>query len=235
MMGLMVAALRFMRKTQAAVGALSKDMTINRQHQQTARLVAQLCDKNQLMRLHAIQQLGQLGQQDPLLLGRTAVILGAYLKALAADTDLRQTARQEITACFLEISALNTVAQARPSGLALSLDLEGTMLENLHLSDLNLSGLSMRGIRFVGCRLKHIDFSGAVLDEGLFQRCQMDTINFRHASLENLCFSSVEWKIISGIDEDILKMSSQPDKLRQMATASLMGLDDVPIDKSRLH
>jgi uncharacterized protein YjbI with pentapeptide repeats len=214
------------------------------------KLITDLCDRNRLVRLAAVQQLGALGHLSTDAGGRVLIVLGAYLKALCSDTQLRGTTSIEIVATLQELTALRRgLAQKRPTTLDLSgMDFSGLSISDMDFSDTVLSGSSFRGAtlrntNFQNAQMQRVDFSHASISGANFAGANISDALWIGAKVENcLALSpaeieaSTKVRLISGGKAQ--SGTASPEHIarrKQLALAAFHADLQAPQDKSKLH
>lgn len=209
------------------------------------KLITDLCDRNKLVRLAAVQQLGALGQLNNAAARRVMMVLSAYLKALCGDTQLRATTHTEIVATLLEMTLLRKEAgKTNP----ISLDFSGLNFSGLKLVDIDFSDAVLKNAQFRGTELRQVTFHGAALDHADFSLAHIHGSSFAGASLtgtvwqgaviEN-CVALSQTEIASSNVHKLLPKTSapSPEHLARQKQLALAMFQDVqaPQDKSKLH
>lgn len=214
------------------------------------KLITDLCDRNRLVRLAAVQQLGALGHLDADAAGRVLIVLGAYLKALCSDAQLRGTTSIEIVATLQELTTLrHALARKRPT----TLDLSGMDFSNLSINDIDFSDTLLSGSSFRGATLRNSSFQNAQLQRVDFSNADLNGCNFVGSNLTDALWlsatvqhcialssadieTSTKVRLVSG--GKALSGAASPEQVarrKQLALAAFHADLQAPQDKSKLH
>ena len=214
------------------------------------KLITDLCDRNRLVRLAAVQQLGALGHLSADAGGRVLIVLGAYLKALCSDAQLRGTTSIEIVAALKELTTLRQqLAQKRPT----TLDISGMDFSGLSISDMDFSETVLTGSSFRGATLRNTNFHNAQLQRVDFSHTALNGCNFAGANLSDALWIGAKVEHCLALSPAEIEASSKvrlisggkaqsgtasPEHVAQrkrLALAAFHADLQAPQDKSKLH
>lgn len=226
-------------KTQAlAQTAIVTAEAKNNAASPVAEYLVQLCHKNQLLRLSAIQHIGDFGRQEDNQ-QRAVSLLSAYIRAITNDYELRAMAKAEIYEALSVISQLITL-----SPQPLSVYLAKSNLSGLFLRRLNLSGADFSDSDFSGSVLEHINFNTSVLDRASFARATLESVTFVNSSFMAANWASVSLHNVVGVTEEDIASSVEGSSMLSphsimagfsRTQSAFSSTRRVAVDKSKLH
>jgi uncharacterized protein YjbI with pentapeptide repeats len=199
--------------------------------------LVQLCHKNQLLRLNAIQHIGDFGMKDDNQ-QRAVSLLAAYVRAITNDHELRAMAKAEIYEALSVISQLITI-----SPQPLSIYLAKSNLSGLFLRHLSLSGADFSDADFSGSVIEYVNFDKTVLDRASFARATLESVTFKNSSFVAANWASVSLHNVVGVTEDDIASSVEggifsPQSIMASFSRTQPAFDNtrrVAVDKSKLH
>jgi hypothetical protein len=186
---------------QAAIATAQAKHPIESPASPVAEHLVQLCHKNQLLRLSAIQHIGDFGMQADNQ-QRAASLLAAYIRAITNDYELRAMAKAEIYEALTVMSRLISMS-AKP----LSVYLAKSNLSGLFLRHLNLSGIDFSDSTFSDSVLEDINFDMSVLDRASFARATLENVTFVQSTFMAANWAAVRLNNVTGVTKEDIASS----------------------------